>query len=530
VNAPLSFRSHVAALAWLLLAALLFTYPLVTAPTRANRLDSPDAMLNAWIVAWDIHQLSRDPRHLFDANIFFPEKGSLAFSENLVTGALLAAPAALFSTSPILLTNVALILAFVLTGYATFVLAYDVTGDRWAAALGGILFGFAPYRFAHLPHLQLELAFGIPMTLYFARRVLRERDFTASLGLAFAIPLTFGSSVYYSVYGATALPVLVAFELGRRAPGSRLRPAARLFAAGALGTLATLPLVVPYWNKLSAGTVRPLEAAARFSASAVDYVSSFSRLHAFLPNGHEPLFPGFVALALAALGLRKASGSVSPSTKRSWVAIGILGVLLSLGPKLGLFTVFYELLPPYRGLRVPSRAGVLFLLAVAVLAALGLSDVRSRWARASLVAVAAAECFAGPLSFSMEEPLRPAIYDQVEALEEDGALVVLPFPAPEHFQDNALYVYRSIRGFRPLVNGYSGFAPKSYRDAHRALVEGDLAAGLRGLSREGVRYVLAHEGRLGPRMIRQLQEAEQEGLLVSLAKVSGDQLYVLRDR
>lgn len=530
MSAPLSYRSHLRAIAGFLLVSLLSTYPLATGLTRLNRLDSPDAMLNAWILSWDLHQLSRDPLHLFDANIFFPENGSLAYSENLVTAAFLAAPAALFSDSPVLLSNVVLLLAFALTAYAAFVLAYGVTGDPWAAALAGILFGFAPYRFAHLPHLQLELAFGIPMTLYFASRVLRRRDFRGSIGLALAIPLTFGSSVYYSVYAATALPLLAGFELSTLPPGSRLRAVKRLFAAGAFGTLLTLPLVVPYWSKLNAGTVRSLAAAERFSASGIDYLSSFSRLHGFLPNTAEPLFPGFVAVLLSVVGLLKPSLSGSRSAKFAWLAIGTLGVLLSLGPKLGLFTAFYELLPPYRALRVPSRAGVLFLLGIAVLAAIGLSRVRSRFARASLVVIAAAECFAGPLSFSTEEPFRPAIYDRVDSLEGDGALVVLPFPPPERFQDNAIYVYRSIgSGFRPLVNGYSGFAPKSYRDAHRALVQGDLAAGLRKLSKQGVRYVLAHGGRLGPRMLRELREAEQEGLLAVIAEDSGDRLYRLRD-
>jgi hypothetical protein len=526
---PLSPKRQFLALGGFLLASLFYTYPLVTAPTRAHRLDSPDAMLNGWIVSWCLHQLPRDPTHLFDANIFFPERGSLAYSENLLTGALFASPAALFSDSPILLFNVALVLAFVATAYATFVLARDVTADGWSGALAGILFAFAPYRFAHIPHLQLELAFGIPMILYFARRTLREDDrVVGPIGLLAAIPLTFGSSVYYSVYAATALPLIAFPELRRRTRGSRFRPGLRLLLACALGTIVTLPLVLPYWSKLSAGTVRSLDAAAGFAASPLDYLSSFSWLHAFLPETAEPLFPGFVALGLAGLALVRPS-SGSRISKISWLALGLLGVALSLGPKLGLFSVLYELLPPYRALRVPSRAGVLFLLSVSILAAIGLSRIRSRGARIALIGVAAAECFAGPLPFSMEVPEAPAIYEQIQALEGDGALVVLPFPPPERFQDNALYVYRSIRGFRPLVNGYSGFVPASYREVHRSLVEGELSPAIRRLSQEGVRYLLAHRGRLGPRIRRELDEAEAMGLLIELAEVPPDRLYGIRD-
>jgi hypothetical protein len=40
------------------------------------------------------HQLPRDPVHLFDANIFYPAKHTLAFSEHLFTLAMMGAPLA----------------------------------------------------------------------------------------------------------------------------------------------------------------------------------------------------------------------------------------------------------------------------------------------------------------------------------------------------------------------------------------------------------------------------------------------------
>ncbi|HEY7818060.1 MAG TPA: hypothetical protein VIG29_07580, partial [Vicinamibacteria bacterium] len=151
-------RDKLSALLFYFALTLALTYPLVLAPRTANRLDSPDALLNSWIVSWNLFQLPRDPLHLFDANIFYPEKGVLALSENLLTGALLASPAALFDASPVFLFNVVLLAGFVTSAYAAFLLAYDLTGSRLPALLAGVLFAFAPYRFAHIPHLQLQLA------------------------------------------------------------------------------------------------------------------------------------------------------------------------------------------------------------------------------------------------------------------------------------------------------------------------------------------------------------------------------------
>ena len=100
-------------------------------------------------------------------------------------------------------------------------------------------------------------------------------------------------------------------------------------------------------------------------------------------------------------------------------------------------------------------------------------------------------------------------------------------PPPEYFQDNATFVYRSIFHRRPIVNGYSGFIPKSYRRAYGLVMRENLARSLVVLSREGVRFVVAHTGRLGPRMKRQLREAEESGVLRLVGASPPDRLYAV---
>ena len=528
----LSARELLAATGIFVLASLVFTFPLATALGRANRLDSPDALLNGFIVSWNLEQLRNDPLHLFDANIFFPEKGALAYSENLLTASLIAAPVALVSDNPILLVNVALLAGFVFSALATFALAFELTHDRLAAYLAGILFAFAPYRFAHLPHLQLQLAFGIPLSFVFLRFIVAgTRRVYATFGFALTAFLTFGSSVYYTVYVASAVPIVALTELYWVPKEKRRSAFGRLLVGGVLATLVVTPLVLPYLDKLQSGRVRSLQAATEFSAGLPEYLSSFSWLHAFLPKANEPLFPGFIAIALAATALLTAARE--RERKWCWVAVGLLGVALSLGPSLGLFTFLYNVATPYRALRVPSRAGVLFLLAVALLAAIGLTRLTQmkrpglRW---TLVLVAALECFAAPLGLRMDAPSYPAIYRHVETLPEPGAMVELPLPPPERFQDNAIFVYRSIFHRRQIVNGYSGFAPPSYGLAYRQLMRRDFLRGLRAMESQGVRYVLAHEARLGPRMKRQVRKAQDSGLLGLVAEESSDRLYAITVR
>jgi hypothetical protein len=72
----------------LLTAAL--TWPQVLQPTAV--LEHRDSWFNLWRLAWIAHQLPRDPAHLFDANIFFPERNTLAYSDPVILQGLLGAP------------------------------------------------------------------------------------------------------------------------------------------------------------------------------------------------------------------------------------------------------------------------------------------------------------------------------------------------------------------------------------------------------------------------------------------------------
>jgi hypothetical protein len=517
--------------------ALIYTYPLATAPTKANRFDSPDALLNAWTLSWDLHQLGRDPLHLFDANIFFPDKGTLAYSENLVTAAIMIMPFRLVSDDPVLLLNLAFVGALITSGLAAFILGRHLTGSFLSGILAGILFAFAPYRWAHVPHLQLQLAFALPLSFYFVKRLENDARTPAAIGLAVTIAAAFGSSGYYAIFLITALPLGIAAGWARSEMKRRMLK--QLAVAGILTCILAAPLIFPYATKLQRGSGRTFAVTHEYSAGPREYLSSFSRLHFFLPKAEEPLFPGAVAAVLALVALVSSSRQtekqkptkVTPSRLPevwTYAAVGLLGVVLSLGPSGGFFTLLFRFVPPYQGLRVPSRAAILFLLAVAILSAYGLAKVKSRWFRILLVTVASLECFAGPIPWSFELPAQPPIYRHVAALPDKAAIVELPLPQPDSFQDNARYVYRSIEHWQPMVNGYSGFVPASYRRAFRLLMRQELDAGLRTLSEEGLQFVLVHSRRIGPRMRRQIAAAERSGLLILQAQEGEDRLYEIR--
>src|SRR5919202_974286 len=65
----------------------MMTFPLVAAPGSLGRTTTMDGLYSIWNVAWVARTLVTHPLSLFDANIFYPHRNTLAYSEaNIVAG------------------------------------------------------------------------------------------------------------------------------------------------------------------------------------------------------------------------------------------------------------------------------------------------------------------------------------------------------------------------------------------------------------------------------------------------------------
>ncbi|MBX6343173.1 MAG: hypothetical protein IRY97_11990, partial [Thermomicrobiaceae bacterium] len=65
------WAGHLAAAAAFAALAVAMTWPLA-AHLRHHLVSWGDPVFQAWTMAWDVHALRTDPRHIFDANIFYP--------------------------------------------------------------------------------------------------------------------------------------------------------------------------------------------------------------------------------------------------------------------------------------------------------------------------------------------------------------------------------------------------------------------------------------------------------------------------
>jgi hypothetical protein len=526
-------RAHlggaVAALGLFTALAAAETWPLATSPAHLSRNDNADTVLNEWTMSWVAHQAWRGPGELFDANIFHPERRTLAYSESLIVQSAMGAPLTWMGASPVLVYNLVLLAGFALTGLATAFVVTRWTGDWYAGGAAGILVAFNAHTLTRLPHMQAQHVEFLPLALWSLDALLRRPRWQSALSLALWFALQSLTSVHLLVFTAVAL-VTAALVRPEDWLGPRFRLVApKIATAAALSALALLPFLLPYWRLQQQGLARSIDEVAFFSAKAGDYLTTPSRLYNALGlsfRGANSLFPGALALALACLAC--VSGVAFRDRRaRMCLAFGVCGIVLSFGPIVPGYPELYSLVPLFQAIRASARFAYLGLFAVAILGGYGLAELRTRLsARPSLqrgvsaaaLALLAAEPFAAPLIY---EPFNgiPAIYGRPTS-PSNAVVVDLPFPAPDATYRNAPYMLGSTVHFKPLLNGYSGFTPPSYY-AHYAQFRSFPDAGsIQALQAAGVTHVFVHRDRLDAAAfeaiarVPELRQIDTEGTIV----------------
>src|SRR6266545_4295496 len=119
-----------------LLLTIVMTWPCVT-HLRDAASDPGDPYLNSWILWWDYHQTFHDPLNLFHANIFYPYRYTLAFSEHDYGIALLCFPLFALGLRPLTVHGIATLFGFAFSGYGAYRLSRTLTGCKGVAWIAG---------------------------------------------------------------------------------------------------------------------------------------------------------------------------------------------------------------------------------------------------------------------------------------------------------------------------------------------------------------------------------------------------------
>lgn len=323
-------------------------------------------------------------------------------------------------------------------------------------------------------------------------------------------------------------------------PEGNLFPGFTTLALGALGVIA---VALGAWRQARTVATRPSwrRRVAAWVAAGVTVLLGTAWLWLLIDGGGVLRGPGWRLRITNTVHLSAWSAvwiglvlAVSPFARRwlrgvpqsagafligGWLLTSALawGPLVTAGRKLigaGPYLLLYRYLPGFDGMRVPSRFAMIAALCLSALAGLGIAALARRRRRtAVVVAVVAVAGIAAesairpfitnrplwvehfelePRELASASTLGP-VYDAVKAAPAGTVLIEFPYGAAP-FDIRTMF----FSGFhrKPVVNGYSGFFPKSFLDRIPTIgwdpsENGDAA--IRMLHESGATHVVVHE-------------------------------------
>jgi hypothetical protein len=459
--------------------------------------DLGDPLFSTWRVAWVNHQLFSNPRHLFDANIFYPEPLTLTFSDPVILPALTAGPLLALDVHPVVAYNLLLISGFWLSGIAVYLLVDRLTGSSRAAFIAGLIYACCAYRFDHYSHLELQMTQWMPLALLALHSFITTGTWRAVIAFSLAAVAQLYSSMYYAAFFVVyAAIITLALLLVHRPPLKRLAP---LAIGAALAALLALPLDRTYTAAQPRKGERDVDEIALYSAVPSDYLranpQSVVWRNRLRPSMQERgLFPGAGPVALAAIGVAPPVGALP--------LVYAAGLVFSFDGSLGLNGVSYphlrQWLSPFRNLRSPARFGALVGLTLSILAGFGAQRVLT-WHRSGTYQTVV---FASLVAFVMidawpELKLRPVWMDPPDvyaATKDLSGAVLAELPLPKDETLNTPYMYFSVWHWSPMVNGYSGYIPQSYIQLRSDIARFPDEEAIDALRRRGVTHVTINCG------------------------------------
>jgi hypothetical protein len=483
------------------IVAGLIALTVITFHSQARHLfsvpDRGDPLFSMWRIAWVQHQLVADPRHLFDANIFYPLRATLTYSDAMILPAIAAWPLAWIGVHPVLAYNLVLLATFVLSGLAAYLLVHALDLGSAAAWIAAVAFAFCTFRINHFSHLEMQMTMWMPMALLALYRLLqtgRPRYVALTAG---ALAAQWYSSMYFGLFLTVYTAVFAAtLQIAWKIP---LRRTALALAAFLLAGLIVFPLGMTYSRTKAIRGVRQIDSVSEFSATPSDYLRPIvgpTVYRAFLPpriNGERALFPGFALLIFALIG----AWPPLTTTRAALILAGLIAFDGSLGLNGLLYPLLYRLVFPFQSIRVPARFDMLVSLTLAVLAAYGasrvLSRATSRTARFVCVAALTALLMVDSWPRYDMEPMWDAPPSIYQSLPANAILFEFPVhPLADRFLENVMYMYFSMWHWRPMVNGYSGFNPPQYAETLQGTRRFPAPATLVYLKSAGVTHVTVH--------------------------------------
>jgi hypothetical protein len=447
-----------------------------------------DPLFNLYVLKWGAHQIRLGLPDVWNANLFYPTRGALAFSDHLLGP---AAQLVLFETvipNAIAGYNFLFLSSFVASALVTcWVLRQS--GLSWVASvLGGWMFAWSPFRVGQTPHLQILIAQWIPLTLWFWDRLLAERTAKNAILFLLFYLLNLSGGCYFAYmihFPLAAIFVCRILEQRRELISARslrvLVPV--VLAAG----VAMVFLFLPYLRISRAmGFTRSHAEVQEFGANLVSYLSPTTEGIYFGPRVRQrlgemakpfmrpenSLFAGFVPTIFFIVGAVTAWRGRREGPRDLWArGLALSGAVCFLLSLAVIYEPLMRVIPGLSGMRAPSRFYAFTSLTVVYFAARGVDLVLRRLPgpRARVLLVAGLALVLGvelaprrlPWEPLTREEEMPAVYRWIR--DEPTVRSLIELPIHSDTRENQ-YLYASTVHWKPIANGYSGYIPPPHEE------------------------------------------------------------------
>ena len=326
-----------------LAVTVILAFPLVRSLSVRFPSDPADPVLNAWILWWNTQALPLTEQW-WHAPAFYPTPNILAYSEHLVGLIPVYAPFYWITGSPVVAYNVTFILTFPLSGWAAYLLGWELTRRRDAAWLAGLAFAFAPYRMDQLAHIQVLASFWMPLALLGLHRYLRVGSGKGLILFGVATAMQGLSNGYFLAF----LPILVALWALWFSPTKYWwKSVGTIGMTGGVATLTSLPFLLRYQSvHESLGLNRTAMEVQSYSADLTGLLSGAPHLTLWgefdwfrQPEGQ--LFPGVAVVVLIGLALCQMSwpSSQAASSTLRVIRVGATTIAFMMTVGLGYYLI-----------------------------------------------------------------------------------------------------------------------------------------------------------------------------------------------
>lgn len=456
-------------------------------------LDSGDGFQNVWNIWWVNDALTHLGQNPYFTNyIDFPHGVPLITQTMNIFNCLVAIPLMATGLSLVQATNVMVTFSFIVGGLSMFWLVYYLNRSWWVAMLGGFLFTFSSYHFAHaLGHLQLVSLEWIPLFILLWWMMLERWRHKLALCAAFVLLLVILCDYYYFFYSVMTAGIIFFYFLFTKRFSLK---DAKVIKVLATFVVAAGVLVGPFVVSLllANSPSDPLQGSHPTDLFGLDALSPFipggQWIFSNLTAWHWENLPGYKSETSVYLGLAIIVGVIVTFFKKSrarlkielpkwinvWWIIFFTFAILSLGRHPRAFggdiqsipmpyILLEKVFPPLEISGMPIRMVIVVIIAGIIIASfalkkINLKTVKGKLIFAGIVAISAFEMY--PMPLPLTQPVQPAYVEVLKNLPlKDGSGII----------DNAAIsstwaLFGQTEHGKPMAFGYTTRTPKSVED------------------------------------------------------------------